>query len=65
MIAIAVSSNNRHIALYSDTGHLYIGSIDFKEKYCECYTNMKESLANIAWFVKTLNQFKLFKFNKM
>ncbi|KAL0113797.1 hypothetical protein PUN28_012729 [Cardiocondyla obscurior] len=49
IIAIAVSSNNRHIALYSDTGHLYIGSIDFREKYCECYTNMKEPLANVAW----------------
>ncbi|XP_011699104.1 PREDICTED: vacuolar protein sorting-associated protein 16 homolog [Wasmannia auropunctata] len=49
VIAIAVASNNRHIALYSDTGHLYIGSIDFREKYCECYTNMKEPLANIAW----------------
>ncbi|TGZ37732.1 Uncharacterized protein DBV15_02980 [Temnothorax longispinosus] len=49
VIAIAVSTNNRHIALYSDTGHLYIGSIDFREKYCECYTNMKEPLANIAW----------------
>jgi len=56
---MAVSSNNRHIALYSDTGHLYIGSIDFREKYCECYTNMKEPLANIAWSVKTIDQFKI------
>lgn len=46
---MAVSGNYRHIALYTDTGHLYIGSIDFREKYCECYTNMKESLTNIAW----------------
>ncbi|GAB1867828.1 Vacuolar protein sorting-associated protein 16 homolog [Camponotus japonicus] len=49
VIAMAVSGNYRHIALYADTGHLYIGSIDFREKYCECYTNMKEPLANIAW----------------
>ncbi|RLU24437.1 hypothetical protein DMN91_002526 [Ooceraea biroi] len=49
VVAIAVSGNNRHIALYADTGHLYIGSIDFREKYCECYTNIKEPLANIAW----------------
>ncbi|XP_070168587.1 vacuolar protein sorting-associated protein 16 homolog [Polyergus mexicanus] len=49
VVAMTVSGNYRHIALYADTGHLYIGSIDFREKYCECYTNMKESLANIAW----------------
>lgn len=48
---MAVSGNNRHIALYTDTGHLYIGSVDFKQKYCEHYTNMKEPLANIAWSV--------------
>ncbi|XP_029166053.1 vacuolar protein sorting-associated protein 16 homolog [Nylanderia fulva] len=49
VIAMTVSGNYRHIALYADTGHLYIGSIDFREKYCECYTNMKEPLTNIAW----------------
>ncbi|XP_076239321.1 vacuolar protein sorting 16 isoform X2 [Calliopsis andreniformis] len=49
VVVMAVSENNRHIALYADTGYLYIGSIDFKEKYCEHYTNMKEPLANIAW----------------
>ncbi|XP_029034323.1 vacuolar protein sorting-associated protein 16 homolog [Osmia bicornis bicornis] len=49
VIAMAVSGNNRHIALYTDTGHLYIGSVDFKKKYCEHYTNMKEPLENIAW----------------
>ncbi|CAL7934755.1 unnamed protein product [Xylocopa violacea] len=49
VVAMAVSGNNRHIALYTDTGHLYMGNIDFKEKYCEHYTNMKEPLANVAW----------------
>lgn len=48
-IAMAVSENNRHIAVYTDTGHLYIGSVDFKEKYCEHCTYMKEPLADIAW----------------
>lgn len=46
---IAVSANNRHIALYADTGYLYIGSIDFKEKYCECVTHMTEPLSCITW----------------
>ncbi|XP_011644142.1 vacuolar protein sorting-associated protein 16 homolog [Pogonomyrmex barbatus] len=49
VVMIAVSSNNRHIALCSDTGHLYIGSIDFREKYCECYIDLKEPLVNVAW----------------
>lgn len=48
---MAVSGNNRHIALYTDTGHLYMGTIDFNEKYCEHYTNMKEPLENIAWLI--------------
>lgn len=49
VVAMAVSGNYRHIAFYADTGHLYIGSIDFREKYCECYTNMKEPLTDVAW----------------
>ncbi|KZC09045.1 PREDICTED: vacuolar protein sorting-associated protein 16 homolog [Dufourea novaeangliae] len=49
VIAMAVSGNNRHIALYSDTGHLYIGSIDFKDKYCEHNANTNETLSDIAW----------------
>lgn len=47
--AMAVSGNNRHIALYTDTGHLYMGTIDFKEKYCEHYTSMKEPVGDMAW----------------
>lgn len=46
---MAVSGNNRHIALYSDTGYLYLGSVDLKNKYCECFTNIKEPLSDIAW----------------
>lgn len=51
MTAIAVSANNQHIALYGDTGHLYLGSLDLKTKYCECYTGMKEPLTDMAWSV--------------
>lgn len=54
---MAVSENNRHIALYIDTGHLYMGSVDFKEKYCEYYTNTKEPLGNIAWLIYLHNIF--------
>lgn len=46
---MAVSANSRHIALYADTGHLYLGSVDLKEKYYEYATNMKDPLTDIAW----------------
>lgn len=49
VVAMAVSENNRHIVLYTDTGHLYLGSIDFKDKYCEHYANTKEPLTGITW----------------
>ncbi|XP_046492707.1 vacuolar protein sorting-associated protein 16 homolog [Neodiprion pinetum] len=49
IIRMAVSGNNRHIALYSDTGCLYLGSVDLKKKYCECFTNITDPLSDIAW----------------
>lgn len=49
--AIAVSANSKHIALYTDTGMLYLGSSDFKEKYHEYNTNIKDVLTDIAWLV--------------
>ncbi|XP_078037953.1 vacuolar protein sorting 16 [Augochlora pura] len=49
IIAIAVSEDALDIALYSDTGYLYMGSIDFREKYCEHNMNTKETLTSMAW----------------
>lgn len=46
---MVTSGNGQNLALYSDTGHLYLGSVDFREKYCECATNMKEPLTGMAW----------------
>ncbi|XP_043252548.1 vacuolar protein sorting-associated protein 16 homolog isoform X1 [Colletes gigas] len=48
VIAMAVIGNH-HIALYADTGQLYLGSIDFQETYCRYYANTKETLSDIAW----------------
>lgn len=47
---MSISGNSRHIALYSDTGLLYLGSVDLKEKYYEYSTNIKEPLTDIAWY---------------
>ena len=51
---MAVSANSRHIALHTDTGHIYLGSVDFKEKYYEYVTNMENPLTDIAWLVNYL-----------
>lgn len=47
--AMAVSANNSHIALYSDTGHVWLGNVDLIEKYIECATGISEPLTDIAW----------------
>ena len=47
--SMSVSCNSRHIALYADTGYLYLGSADLKEKYHEYNTNVKDPLTDIAW----------------
>ncbi|KAB7498602.1 Vacuolar protein sorting-associated protein 16-like protein [Armadillidium nasatum] len=38
VFAISISSNYRHIALYTEKGNLWIGSSDLSTKYCECGT---------------------------
>ncbi|XP_014227020.1 vacuolar protein sorting-associated protein 16 homolog [Trichogramma pretiosum] len=47
--AMSVSGNSRHIALYANTGFLYLGSADLKEKYHEFNTNIKDTVTEIAW----------------
>ncbi|KAK0096935.1 hypothetical protein PV326_003829 [Microctonus aethiopoides] len=47
--AMVVSANNSHIALYSDTGHVWLGDVDLIEKYIECATGISEPLTDIAW----------------
>lgn len=46
---MSISANNKLIALYSDTGYVYIGSIDLNMKHTECFTNIKDSPVKIAW----------------
>ncbi|XP_066599627.1 vacuolar protein sorting-associated protein 16 homolog [Prorops nasuta] len=49
VIAMSVANNNEYIALFSDTGILYIGSVDLKQKYCECNTFITDPLTNLEW----------------
>jgi hypothetical protein len=48
---MAVSSNSQHIALYADSGYLFLGSVNLREKYYEYVTSMKDPLTDIAWLV--------------
>lgn len=47
--AMAVSGSNMHITFYSDTGYLYLGSVDLQTKYTEIQTGIKGELTDIAW----------------
>jgi vacuolar protein sorting-associated protein 16 len=48
---IAVSFNNRHVALCTNTGILWMGSSDLKKKYCEFNTGRSEMPKQIEWCI--------------
>ncbi|XP_055550218.1 vacuolar protein sorting-associated protein 16 homolog [Wyeomyia smithii] len=49
IIALSVSFNHRHLALYTNTGVLWLGSADLKNKYCEYATGRSERPQQIMW----------------
>lgn len=49
VVAMSVSFNHRHLALYTNTGVLWLGSADLKTKYCEFVTGRNERPQQIAW----------------
>uniref|UniRef100_A0A336MYR0 Vacuolar protein sorting-associated protein 16 homolog n=1 Tax=Culicoides sonorensis TaxID=179676 RepID=A0A336MYR0_CULSO len=46
---IAISFNHMHVALCTDTGHLWLGSSDLKMNYCEFDTGHNEVPNKIEW----------------
>lgn len=48
---ISRSFNNRHIAMCTNTGHLWMGSSDLKTKYCEFDTVRTEMPKQIEWCI--------------
>lgn len=48
---MAVSFNHRHIALFTNSGCLWMGSSDLKTKYCEFNTGRIDSPKQIAWIL--------------
>ncbi|XP_066993327.2 vacuolar protein sorting-associated protein 16 homolog isoform X2 [Anabrus simplex] len=49
VVEIAVSQNNRHVALFSDSGHLWIGSADLRKNYRDFNTKCPSRPKQLVW----------------
>lgn len=49
ILEIAVSQNARHVALFMDSGYLWMGSVDFRMKYCEINTDCIARPEQLVW----------------
>lgn len=48
-IEMTSSLNSKHIALYADTGTIWMGSADLQQKYCEFNTNNSSRPKQLLW----------------
>ncbi|XP_062127143.1 vacuolar protein sorting-associated protein 16 homolog [Drosophila sulfurigaster albostrigata] len=55
IIKISASYNHQHLALYTNTGLLWLGSVDMQQKYCEFDTGRKDKPLQIEWIMNTHN----------
>ncbi|XP_018576701.1 vacuolar protein sorting-associated protein 16 homolog isoform X1 [Anoplophora glabripennis] len=49
ILEMSVSLNARHLALYTDSGHLWLGSTDLRTKYCEIDTSSIYKPKQLIW----------------
>jgi Vps16, N-terminal region. len=49
IVEMAVSQNNRHVALFASNGILWIGSADLKKRYCEFDTKCPSQPKQLVW----------------
>ncbi|XP_048477907.1 vacuolar protein sorting-associated protein 16 homolog [Plutella xylostella] len=49
ILSIVPSQNGRHVALFTDSGFLWIGSSDFRSKYCEIDTGYVKQPKELVW----------------
>ncbi|KPJ12917.1 Vacuolar protein sorting-associated protein 16-like [Papilio machaon] len=49
ILTIVPSQNGRHVALFTDSGILWIGSSNFKTKYCEIDTGYFKQPKELVW----------------
>lgn len=52
IIHMAVSFNHKHIAFYTNSGHVWMGSSNL-EKYCEFTTGRSENPNDLAWILNS------------
>lgn len=55
IILMSVSYNHRFLALYTNTGILWMGTSDMKTKYCEFKTNQTDRPKQIEWIMDSDN----------
>ncbi|KAH8278657.1 hypothetical protein KR018_006656 [Drosophila ironensis] len=55
IIKMSVSYNHQHLALYTNTGLLWLGSVDFSKKYCEFDTGRRDMPHQMEWIMNTDN----------
>nr|CAG4640641.1 EOG090X01BU [Eulimnadia texana] len=49
IVAMAISPCLKHVALFADSGYLWLGSSDFKRKYCEFDTQCTNTPSQLVW----------------
>ena len=52
VICIAISLNGEHAAVYTDSGMMWMGSSDFRRKYCEIQTSNPNRPKQLVWYEK-------------
>ncbi|XP_065372038.1 vacuolar protein sorting-associated protein 16 homolog [Calliphora vicina] len=55
IILMSVSYNHQNLALYTNNGLLWMGSVDMKQKYCEFDTGRKDMPKQIEWIMNVDN----------
>lgn len=59
IIKFGVSFNHKHIAFYTNSGNVWMGSLNF-EKYCEYTTGRSENPNDISWILDSEGSDKAF-----
>ncbi|XP_037955262.1 vacuolar protein sorting-associated protein 16 homolog [Teleopsis dalmanni] len=53
LLLMSTSYDNQNLALYTNTGLLWLGSVDMKKKFCEFDTGRKDIPRQIEWIMNT------------
>lgn len=55
IVLMSLSYNHQNLALYTNNGLLWMGSVDMKQKYCEFDTGRKDMPKQIEWIMNVDN----------